>query len=349
MKKKVIVATDNLLLKESAKTAHGLVRGSERFEVLCIIDAKHRDADAGELLDGINRNIPVLGSVDEAIAKFDNIDYLVIGVATVGGVLSNSLLAVVIDAISKGLSIVNGLHDQLQEREEIAVLAQEKGVELIDIRKPKSIKELHFWTGDVFKVDVPIVAFLAMDCAMGKRTTARFVMEECLKRNIHAEMIYTGQTGWMQGYKYGLILDSTLNDFVSGELENAIVSCWNEEKPDLILLEGQSSLRNPSGPCGLELLISGNAKQVVLVHSPHRKYFEDDPRWGEIPSVQSEIEIIEKFGSTVIALAINSSGLTEEEALHCLQGYRASLTIPVVLPLEEGVTKIISQIKDLAS
>ena len=195
-----------------------------------------------------------------------NIDCLVIGVATVGGILSNSLLNVIRDAIKNKISIINGLHDQLNEHEDIAQLAKENQVELIDIRKPKSIKELHFWTGSIYKVEVPIIAFLAMDCALGKRTTARLVMEACIKEGIKTEMIYTGQTGWMQGSKHGFIFDSTINDFVSGELEHAITTCYNEEKPNLILLEGQSSLRNPSGPCGLEFLISGNAKQVVLIH-----------------------------------------------------------------------------------
>ncbi len=347
MKKNIVIATDNLFLTDNAKTAHGLIRGSERFNVLAVIDEKNKNADAGNLLEGIHRSIPVVGSINEAIKKFDQIDYLVIGVATVGGVLSNSLLAVVMDTIKKGLSIVNGLHDQLQERKDIALLAKENQVELIDIRKPKSIKDMHFWTGDIFQVDVPIIAFLAMDCAMGKRTTARFVMEACLKKKMHAEMIYTGQTGWMQGNKYGFILDSTLNDFVAGELEHAIVSCWKEAKPDLILLEGQSSLRNPSGPCGSEFLISGNAKQVVLIHAPNRKHFDDDAVWGEIPSVKSEIEIIEKFGSTVIALALNTAGLSREEALKYKNNYQASLVIPVVMPLEEGVTDIISEIKGL--
>ena len=40
--------------------------------------------------------------------------------------------------------------------------------------------------------------------------------------------ITSGQTGWMQGGKYGFILDSTVNDFVSGELEKAIVECDRE-------------------------------------------------------------------------------------------------------------------------
>jgi len=36
----------------NAKTAHGLLRGSERFEVLAVIDYKFAGKDAGELMDG---------------------------------------------------------------------------------------------------------------------------------------------------------------------------------------------------------------------------------------------------------------------------------------------------------
>ncbi len=349
MKRRVLVATDGLLQQDYAKTAHGLIRGSERFEVLAIIDASFggKGLDAGEMLDGTHRNIPVISSIEQAFQTMDAIDYLIIGVATVGGILSDSLLTCIHKAISHNIGIVNGLHDQLCENKNIVQLAEEYKVELIDIRKPKAIKDLHFWTGEIFKIETPIVAFLAMDCAMGKRTTAKMIMDTCSEKGIHAEMIYTGQTGWMQGSKYGFIFDSTINDFVSGELENAILSCWKESNPDLILLEGQSSLRNPSGPCGLELLISGNAKQVILIHSPHRKYFDDDSSWGEIPSVASEISIIEKFDSKVIALALNTNGLTQKEALEYKLKYKESLKIPVILPIEEGVSGLISTIKGI--
>ena len=348
MMKNVLIATDNLFLTNHAKTAHGLLRGTKRFHVLAVLDEENKYADAGELLDGNHRNIPILGTVDEAIKQFKTIDYLVVGVATVGGILSESLLQIIRQAISNGIGIVNGLHDQLQERKDIALLASQNRVELIDIRKPKTPKELHFWSGDIFKVKAPIVAFLAMDCAMGKRTTANLVLEECLQQKQNAHMIYTGQTGWMQGHKYGFIFDSTLNDFVSGELEHAITRCWKEATPDVIILEGQSSLRNPSGPCGIEFIVSGNATQVVLIHAPKKKYFDNDPLWGEIPSVASEIDIIEKFGATVIALALNTSGLSKQEALSYKASYQKTLDIPVVLPLEEGVKKIVSEIKGLS-
>jgi uncharacterized NAD-dependent epimerase/dehydratase family protein len=134
MLKRAVVATDGLLKEDYAKTAHGLIRGSERFDVMAIIDHQYIGRDAGEILDGKHRNIPVFAGVDEAISQFSELDCLIIGVATVGGVLSDSLLVIVKESIKRQLSVVNGLHDQLTEREDIVLLAKEHNVTLTDIR-----------------------------------------------------------------------------------------------------------------------------------------------------------------------------------------------------------------------
>ena len=138
-----------------------------------------------------------------------------------------------------------------------------------------------------------------------------------------------------------------MNDFVSGELENAIVTCSVETQADVIFLEGQSSLRNPSGPCGSEFLVSGNAKHVVLVFAPKKLYFDNDPHWGKIPTVESEIKLIEKLGSKVVALAINTQNCSKAEAMKYQAKYENKLKIPVLLPIEEGVEKIIPTLKTL--
>lgn len=343
-----VVLTNGLLKSSDAKTAHGLIRGTERFTIIGIIDNEETAGqDAGVLLDGKNRNIPVFASFNKAIDELNNIHFLIIGVATVGGRLPGNMLEIVIEAIKKGISIVNGLHEYLSEKPAIVELAISNKVQLIDVRKPKTREQLHFWTGEIFKVQAPIIAVIGMDCAMGKRTTARMLKQACKEEGVNAEMIYTGQTGWLQGGKYGFIFDSTLNDFVSGELEHAIVSCANETKAQIIFLEGQSSLRNPSGPCGIELLISGNAKHTILLFAPKRKYFDNDPHWGIIPSVVSEIELIEKLGSKVIAVAMNTEDCTTEEAYNLQKEYTSSLGIPVLLPIQEGVTSILSTLKKL--
>ena len=343
--KRALLLTNGLLATADAKTAHGLIRESLRFEIAGVIDSVHAGKDAGEVLDGKNRNIPVFENLSQAMHV--NSDCCIVGVATTGGMFPGNLLEDVKTAIKYKLSIVNGLHDCLSEHADIKKMAEENGVELTDIRITKKRKDLHFWTGKIFGIQTPVVAVIGTDCAVGKRTTARFVMNECKKAGINAQMIYTGQTGWLQGGRYGFIFDSTLNDFVSGELEHAILTCNEETKPDLILIEGQSALRNPSGPCGSEMLVSGNAKSVILVHAPKRTYYEHDPLWGAIHSIASEIALIRQLGSTVIALALNTEDCSNKEAYAFQKEYEELHGIPVLLPLQEGCSKIVPAIQQL--
>jgi uncharacterized NAD-dependent epimerase/dehydratase family protein len=346
MKERAIILTHGMLHTNDAKTAHGLIRGTERFDIVAVIDERHAGTDAGEVLDGKHRGIPVFAKLEEACQSIPDLRWVIIGIATVGGILPQDLFEVIRDAIQRKLSVVNGLHDYLTSHEDLVALAAASGVQLIDIRKPKPRAELHFWTGKIHEVKVPIIAVMGTDCALGKRTTARLAKEQCIAQGIRAEMIYTGQTGWLQGGKYGFVLDSTLNDFVSGELEHAILEAA-ADGAEVIFIEGQASLRNPSGPCGLEFLISGCAKHVILVHAAKRIYYDNDEHWGRIPPVESEIAIIESFGSKVIAVALNTEGCQLQEAYHFQQEYEGRLQLPVLLPLEQGMAPLIPLIENL--
>jgi uncharacterized NAD-dependent epimerase/dehydratase family protein len=346
-KPKAIVLTDGMLHETDAKTAHGLIRGTERYQIVAVIDSKHAGKDAGEALDGIHRNIPVFATAEEAVNSIPGIQYCIIGIATVGGKLPAHFIPVIEDCIRKKINMVNGLHQFLCNMPQLVALANQYGVDLTDVRKPRNREDLHFWDASIFTVTAPIIAVMGTDCALGKRTTCRMVKQALTKAGINAQMIYTGQTGWMQGGQYGFIFDSTLNDFISGELEHAIVSCWKETAAEVVLIEGQSALRNPSGPCGSELLVSGNAKQVILIHAPKRKHYDHIAEWGTIHSVKSEMELIKLYDSKVIALALNTENCTIEEALDFQTAYEAALQIPVLLPLQQGVEPVVPIIRSL--
>ena len=154
-------------------------------------------------------------------------------------------------------------------------------------------------------------------------------------------MVYTGQTGWMQGWEHGFIFDSTLNDFVSGELERAIYECYTSKKPQYILIEGQAALRNPSGPCGSEFLISANVDGVILQHSPKRKYFDG---WEHVnavmPSLDSEIKLINSYGKEVLAITLNTQGMTDQEKIYHKELISKDLDLPVFLPIDDGLDGI---------
>ena len=343
-----LVLTNGVYTEPAAKTAHGLVRGTERFHIVGLIDEVAAGQDAGTLLDGTFRNIPIIANLGVFLEQFPEtpIHYLIIGVATLGGKIPDIMKPTLSEAIKKGISIVSGLHEYLSDDPYFADLARQSGAALLDIRKPKPFHELHAWTGDIKKVTCPRVAVLGTDMNMGKRTTTRFLTQAFNKAGIKAQMIYTGQTGWMQGSEYGFVLDATLNDFVSGEMEHAVVRCWENEKPEIIFIEGQSSLRNPAGPCGAEYLLSAEARGVVLQHAPTREFFRHQEKAGNrIPDIASEIELIKMYGAEVIAITFNTAGLSLEEATRYQQEYRRKLDLPVVLPKEEGVEELVIAIR----
>jgi uncharacterized NAD-dependent epimerase/dehydratase family protein len=349
MKTNAIVITGGYLDSSNAKTAHGLIRGTERFNLLGFIDHKSAGKDAGEVLDGKNRNMPIYESISEFVKKSpEKAQYCVIGVATKGGVIPESLMAMLKEALENNLSIVNGLHDYVSDHEELASLAKAKGLEIIDVRKPKKFKDLHFWNGKIKEVKSLKVAVLGTDCALGKRTTSRILTEAMTKAGYKAEMIYTGQTGWMQGAKYGFIFDSTLNDFISGEMEHAIWQCYQDVKPDIMFIEGQSSLRNPSGPAGAEWIVSADADIVILQHNPARKQYKDMEYYpAYIPAVKDEIDLIKIYGANTVGITVNTMKMKTEEAREWAKQTEAELNIPVVLPLEDGVDKLVTVFENL--
>ncbi|MDX1377168.1 MAG: DUF1611 domain-containing protein [Burkholderiales bacterium] len=343
MRTPAIVLANGRYQTPNGKVAHGLVRGSDRFEVMAVVEPALAGRDAGEALDGRHRGIPVVATIDEAIEIARRPpETCVVGIATHGGRFTPELRELILAAVKRGLAIVNGLHDAASEDADIAAAAAAAGVTLTDLRKARPKHELHFWEGYIHGVRAPRVAVLGTDCALGKRTTTRMLVQALNAAGVRAEMIYTGQTGWMQGARYGFVLDSVINDYVSGELEHAIVTCDREAGPDVMVIEGQSSLRNPSGPCGAEFLLSGAARAVILQHAAGREFFEGYERQGlRIPPLADEIALIRMYGARTLAVTLNSAAVGADELARIQRDYERELGIPVVCPLEEGVERLV--------
>lgn len=359
MKEAAIILTSGLFNARNAKTAFGLIRRSEYYKIIAIIDKYAHGRDAGEIVEGKSLGIPILSTIKDFIDYHSSLKnkgtdinisdiYAIIGVATTGGKIPKNLRMELLEALSYGMSIVNGLHHYLRDDSEIVQKAKKNQADLIDIRIPKNAKDQKFWTGEIINVKAPRLALLGMDCNLGKRTTGLWLRDSCRKHGIKTEMVYTGQTGKIQGGRYGFILDSTLNDFVSGELEFEIVQCDKIENPDLILLEGQSSLRNPSGPCGSEFICSAMAKGVILQYAPKQKYFlaDNNRKLLPIPPIEEEMELIRLYGAQPLAVTLNSSNLSIKELFKEQKKLENLLGVPVVSPMEHGMGEIIPIVKD---
>ncbi len=324
----------------NGKTAHGLVRRTKRYRVLSVIDSRLANQDAGAVLDGRPKGIPVCANVSQAVeaARAQGVaaTHLVMGLAPDGGRLPPPARLDVISAIELGLNVDSGLHDYLSEDAEVARMAAERGVRIRDVRRPPARSELHFFSGKIEQVTNLKVAVLGTDSAVGKRTTAWCIVEGLDAAGCAAELIGTGQTAWMQGVRYGIIMDSLINDFVAGEIEHAVWSAWHEQHPDVIVIEGQGSLMNPAYPGGFEILAAGRPDVVVLQHAPARKDYDGFPGYPIHP-LQQQIQAIELIGGKpVIAITVNHEELERSAVPAVCERIRAETGLPAYDVLLSG-------------
>lgn len=349
MKHNAIVYCQGAFNTTNGKTAHGLVRFTERYNVVAVVDEKYHGQDAGMVLDGKNFNIPIVSNVTEALnlgkTKNLSIDHLVIGLAPDGGKLPTSAISEIKIAIQNGMNIDSGLHDFLSDNSEIAKLSTEHNVAIRDIRKPPTRDKLHFFCGKIEEVNSLKIAVLGTDSAVGKRTTAWLIVHGLRAQGISAEMVGTGQTAWMQGAKHSVIFDSLVNDFVSGEIEHAVWSAWNDSKPQVIVIEGQGSLMNPAYPSGLEILAAGRPDVVILQHAPRRKEYDGFPGYP-IQPLHHQIQAIEVVsGKPVVAITLNHENLSSQEIPGVCATMEDIVGLPVIDVLVDGTDKLIEVLR----
>lgn len=333
----------------NGKTANGLVRHTARYLLMGVIDSHHAGFDAGGVLENKLKQIPIYASLDEALARtIMKPRYLVIGLAPDGGRLPNEARRTIKRAIEQGLNIDSGLHEFLAEDPEFQALARQHNVQIRDIRRPPPRSQLHFFSGKIEEVKALKLAVLGTDSAIGKRTTAVRLNQGLNDAGIKTELIGTGQTSWMQGVKYGIVLDSLVNDFVTGEIEHAIYQAWLNERPQVILLEGQGSIAHPAYPGGFELIAAGRVDGMILQHAPARKVYDGFENYP-MSSLDREIQILELLAQKpVIALTINHERMNEAEIQATIAEYETTYHRPTTdVLLKGGSDKLVAAIRAL--
>jgi uncharacterized NAD-dependent epimerase/dehydratase family protein len=308
-----VVYCDGAFSTTTGKTAHGLVRRTRRYCVHAVIDRALGGKDAGAIVDGRPNGVPVVSSLTEAmeVARKTGhaLTHFVFGLAPDGGRFRSEDLEAVREAIGAGLHVDAGLHDFLSDMPDIASLAREHRVTVRDVRKTRPRSELHGFSGRIREVESFRIAVLGTDSAVGKRTTAWVLADALTARGHNTEMIGTGQTAWLQGAKYGVLLDSLINDFVAGELEHAVVSAWDEERPAAMVIEGQGSLMHPAYPGGVEILAATRPDAIVLQHAPARREYDGFPGFA-LHALETQIAALELVsGQRVVAITLNHEGL----------------------------------------
>ena len=327
------------------KTANGLVRHSEKYEILAVIDSEKAGLDAGVVLGEEPNAIPICRDLAETLAHAGGVpDYFILGIAPSSGLLSTHERGLVLEAIGLGMNVVNGLHEFLSDDPEFAAASAAASVEILDVRKPRAKKDLRLFSGRIAEVTCPRIAVLGTDGAIGKRTTATILTRALNDRGVKAVMVGTGQTALIQGARYGIALDAIPSQFCSGEMEAAIVEAFEGENPDVIIIEGQGALSHPAYLASTFILRGSRPDGVVLQHAPGRTKLSD---FGELPmpTPATEINLIQTFADTkVIGLTINHENMTDAEVNAAITLYERELGIVATDALTRSPERLVEMV-----
>lgn len=327
------------------KTANGLVRHSQLYEIVSIIDSEKCGLDSGMVLGDEPNGIPIHEDLTHALALIGFVPgYFIFGMAPASGMLSERERVVLLDAIGRGMNVVNGLHEFLSDDPEFMAASSASNVKIVDVRKPRDKKDLRMFCDRIVEVACPRIVVLGTDCAIGKRTTATIMTRSLEDRGLKAVMVGTGQTGLMQGARYGVALDAIPSQFCAGEMEAAIIGAFEGENPDVIIIEGQGALSHPAFSTTSFILRGSRPHAVVLQHAPgrpHRCDFEHMP----MPTLASEIHLIQTFSDTkVIGVTLNHEDMTQDEIRAAIVLHELELGIPVTDALMESPDRLVNMV-----
>lgn len=333
-----VVLAEGVFGTTYGKTANGLVRFTKRFNVVAVIDSTRAGQDAGLYLTGTFRNIPIISTVSEAIAL--GAVTLVVGVATDGGYIPEEYRAFIREALKNGLNVVSGLHEFVSDIPEFARLARKTGASITDVRKMFMNFKPPF-LNRIGEVGSYRIAVLGTDSAIGKRTTAVIMTNSLRERGLPALMIGTGQTAWMQGFRHTVVVDSMINDFIPGGLEKVTLEAWEEERPEVMFLEGQGSVLHPAYPGSFEIIGACRPDAIILQHAPRRQFF-DGFQGIRIPDLEKYIRILELLSNRkVIAISINRENMTDSEVKEEIEAIQAKYGLPAFDPLKSDPSSLL--------
>ncbi|WP_438350301.1 DUF1611 domain-containing protein [Paenibacillus sp. FA6] len=327
------------------KTANGLVRNSKKYQIVGVIDSKKAGIDAGEYIEGQKNGILVFSSLVHAIKLLGKVpEHFIYGIAPADAFLKEDERAIIFEAMEQGMNIVNPLQQFFTDDEDFVKSAAENNVQMLDIRKPPEKEDMGIFSGQIFNVPTPVVAVLGTDGAIGKRTTSVLLVKALIDQGYNAAFVATGQTGLIQGAKYGVAIDAIPFQFMIGEIEKEVVKAYENEHPDIIVIEGQGAMSHPAYISSCGIIRGARPGAIIVQHAPKRENLGDFD-FMKMPKLEDEIELIEMFSkSQVIAITINHENMSDNEIDAAVAEYEQQFKIPATDVLKHGCDKLIASI-----
>jgi uncharacterized NAD-dependent epimerase/dehydratase family protein len=256
---------------------------------------------------------------------------LVIGVANLGGYISDSWLPALVEALSAGLDIVSGMHHRLADVSLLETAAARHGRRLIDVRRPPAIIP----AGTGLKRSGKRLLTVGTDCSLGKKYMALSLASAFQQRGIKADFRATGQTGILIAGS-GIPIDAVVADFLSGAAE---MLSPDAEPDHWDVIEGQGSIFHPTyAGVSLGLLHGSQPDVIVVCHDPSRQEIAGMPGFP-IPSIEQTIDlnlVLARRTNPAVrcgGVGLNTSKLSEDEAARLIEDESERLGMIVADPI----------------
>lgn len=337
--RRILILTDGYSDTHTAKTAIQVLRYKPQ-DVVAVLDRKAAGSRC-ETVFGVGGAIPVVADLADAAEA----NQLLIGIAPPGGKIPAPWRPILLDAIRRGMDVVSGLHDFLNDDPEYARAAQERGVRLLDLRRNDERDVAH---RRGIREKCLRIHTVGNDCSCGKMLTSVEVTEGLKHVGVDAKFVATGQTGMLiEGD--GICIDRVISDFVSGAAEKLVLA---NQQHQVIVVEGQGSLFHPRYSCvTLGLLHGVMPDGLILCYEMGRPHIYNMPEFP-LPALHHVKEFYESAASImhpcwVIGVAFDSHTFSESEANEERNRIRRELGLPACDVLRHGPQELVEAVLEL--
>lgn len=315
-------------------------------QVTCAIDSEC----AGTQItsdSGAQFNIPVVADI--ATAKKMGADVLVLGAAPSGGRIPDEWHQAIIASLDCGMSVVNGLHDKLNEL--YASRLKDNTQWIWDVRQPAATAP-PIASAKAASMDNFRVLMVGTDMAIGKMTTGLILhnwlnenphFDGSVERNIRSGFLATGQLGKILTGG-GIALDAYKVDHACGAVEQEVLTHADK---DIVLIEGQGSLLHPGSSATLSLMRGGCVNGLIMCHRADKTSLRG-PKQINIPDMSEFIKFNESVASVcgslttapTIAVSLNTRFLSDLDSQRAIARYEDETNLPAGDIVKYGPEKV---------
>lgn len=332
--RRIVLLTDGYTSPFLAKTAINLLR-YRTADIAALIDRGHAGKTSGELL-GVGDRVPVISG----LSQIQDADAVYVGIAPPGGKLPREWRETILAALARGMDVVSGLHEFLNDDPEYVAAANQSGCSLVDVRRNR-FKETA--TGQPFRKGCVRIHAVGNDCSIGKMVAMMELAEALKAQGEDAKFLATGQTGIMISGE-GIPVDCIVSDFVNGAAEMLV---RESQQHEFLLVEGQGSISHPAFSAVTLGLLHGSAPQgLVYCYEAGRKQVKGLDN-VDIPPMLEQLHACEVMANLrhpcrTIAVVINTRTLNDQQAKEEIDRAEQEFGLPACDVYRTGTEKLVA-------